>query len=269
MKDTNFVKFKKSIEPEIGLIQAQYSNYSFKPHYHLDYHIGLISHGRQIFHYKGSKHQVGPGFVQIMMPDHVHDSQTPKGEGFQTQIFSLPIDWLSSLTEELNGQKSIMAFDYCVHDITLYHKLIKLHEMLSSHTAYKLAADSFTLEIFTDLLNKYANVQTTPSVPIGKYNLGLLKEYLVEHLNQRIQLRDLAKLCLLSESQLLRQFKRKTGLTPYAWLARLRLEKSMELLKKGHSSTEVAYQVGFYDQAHFVKAFYQAYRLTPSLVLSR
>jgi hypothetical protein len=65
----NTVCYQPSPIADISLIQAQYENHAFKPHYHLDYHIGLISHGQQVFNYKGSKHQIGPGFIQIMMPD--------------------------------------------------------------------------------------------------------------------------------------------------------------------------------------------------------
>ena len=83
---------------------------------------------------------------------------------------------------------------------------------------------------------------------------------------KKISLKDLAKLCRLSESQLLRQFKRSTGMTPYAWLARLRLEQALVLLKSGKLSTQVAYKVGFFDQAHFVNAFRQAYGISPTQI---
>lgn len=262
----NFVQFQKSGVPEIGLIQAQYKNHAFKPHYHLDFHIGLISQGQQVFHYKGSKHQIGPGFVQVMMPDQVHDSKTLKKDSFTTKIFSLPTNWFVNLNNELNNQHDIPSIQPCFEDVYLYQQLIELHQLLNAEHSFKLAADSLTLEVFSSLLEKYSGRSPLPAVAIGNKKLNLLKEYVVSHLNQRIHLEHLARLCELSESQLLRQFKKQTGLTPYAWLARLRLEQALLLLKAGLSSTQVAYKVGFYDQAHFIKAFYQAYGLTPSLV---
>ena len=262
----NLVQFKKSAVPEISLIQAQYKNHAFKAHYHLDFHIGLISKGQQIFNYQGSKHQVGPGFVQVMMPGQVHDSQTLKQGSFSTKIFSLPSVWLTNLNQALNNQHDIPSLQHCFEDNALYQQLITLHDLLKSEQTFKLAADSLTVDIFTRLLERYGNTAPLETVAIGTKKLTLLKEYLLAHLNQRIQLKDLASLCELSESQLLRQFKKQTGLTPYAWLARLRLEQALQLLKSGLASTQVAYQVGFYDQAHFIKAFHQAYGLTPSLV---
>ncbi len=40
----------------------------------------------------------------------------------------------------------------------------------------------------------------------------------------------------------------------------------MKLLKAGISGTEVAHQVGFYDQAHFSKAFKATYGVKPSQI---
>jgi len=262
----NTVLYQASPITDISLIQAQYQDHSFKPHYHLDYHIGLVSHGQQIFNYKGNKHQIGPGFIQIMMPDQVHDSQTLVKQGFETRIFSLSSDWFCQLDDQIQGKEFLPVLQHCVHDKQLYQQLISLHDLLYQQNSFQLAIDSLPLEIFSLLLHRYSDVKQTKVSAIGVRQLGELRDYLMAHLAEKIHLSDLAKLCQLSESQLLRQFKRKTGMTPYAWLARLRLEQALQLLKGGGASTQVCFQVGFYDQAHFIKAFNRAYGLTPSQV---
>jgi AraC-like DNA-binding protein len=40
----------------------------------------------------------------------------------------------------------------------------------------------------------------------------------------------------------------------------------MKLLKSGVCGTEVAMQIGFYDQAHFSKAFKATYGVSPSKI---
>ena len=59
-------------------------------------------------------------------------------------------------------------------------------------------------------------------------------------------------------------FKKKTGMTPYAWLKRLRLERGKLLLARGLPVSEVALAVGFFDQSHFHHGFRQAFGLTPA-----
>ena len=88
----------------------------------------------------------------------------------------------------------------------------------------------------------------------------------MENLAQPVKLEELSQLCELSPTQFQRHFKAKVGLTPYAWLSRLRLECGFKLLKNGVSGTEVAHQIGFYDQAHFSKAFKASYGISPSKI---
>ncbi|OEE17099.1 hypothetical protein OC1_09770 [Vibrio cyclitrophicus ZF207] len=43
---------------DISLIKAQYQEFAFQRHYHLDFHIGLITKGQQKFVYQGASHHV-------------------------------------------------------------------------------------------------------------------------------------------------------------------------------------------------------------------
>lgn len=263
----NFVRYQPTAIDDVGLIHARYQDHAFKPHYHLDYHVGLIARGQQVFYSKGRKHQIGPGSIQIMMPDQVHDSQTLKEQGFATRIFSLSTDWLTALfRQQSRGVDELPVFNHCIEDDELYQQLMRLHDGLYEDQVSQLAKECMPLEYFSQLLLRHCDGKPLPVTKIGSQQLRLLRDYLMSHLAEKIHLKDLAQLCQLSEPQLLRHFKRATGMTPYAWLACLRLEHAKALLLAGKSSLQVAYEVGFYDQAHFIKAFRQAYGLTPSQI---
>ncbi len=59
-----------------ALIQAQYQEFAFQRHYHLDFHIGLITQGQQKFVYKGTSYHAGAGQVVMMPPDELHDGHS-------------------------------------------------------------------------------------------------------------------------------------------------------------------------------------------------
>ena len=94
---------------DISLIQAQYQEFAFQRHYHLDFHIGLITQGQQKFVYKGTNHHVGAGQVVIMPPDELHDGHSKLDSGYQVSVFSVSPQWFQDLADpDQNGHASFV-----------------------------------------------------------------------------------------------------------------------------------------------------------------
>ena len=82
-----------------------------------------------------------------------------------------------------------------------------------------------------------------------------------------LSLNEIAKIVGLSPYHFLRAFKESTGLTPHAYLRRLRVNHGKQLLEKGYRCIDAAYAAGFADQAHFTRTFKSFYRVTPTQYL--
>ncbi|MEP5566725.1 MAG: helix-turn-helix domain-containing protein [Halioglobus sp.] len=68
----------------------------------------------------------------------------------------------------------------------------------------------------------------------------------------------------VSARTLNRRFRQATGLSPQAWLQRLRVQQAKELLRHSNLSlSEVAWQVGLQDNSHFGKLFREQVGMTP------
>lgn len=75
---------------------------------------------------------------------------------------------------------------------------------------------------------------------------------------------QLAALMFLSPSHFSEVFAREVGMTPAAYLRRLRLERAQKLLRSTDTSaTEIALQVGFGDLAQLSRAFRAAFGISP------
>ncbi|ASG01024.1 AraC family transcriptional regulator [Vibrio anguillarum] len=260
------VSYSQTAYPAIGLIDADYRQFAFDRHYHLDIHIGLITQGTQRFYHQGAWHQVQRGGVVLMSPDELHDGQAHNDSGYQVQVFAIEPTWLQQ-TLEAKQIEQVLGFEQLiVDDAPLFCSLLQLHHTMKQDKLSQLAKDCLPYQGFTPLLERYSHLKLPEVKPLGQRNLATLKEWVLSQLDQPIRLEQLAQLCQLSPTQFQRHFKAQTGITPYAWLLRLRLEQAMKLLKTGASSTEVAYQVGFYDQAHFSKAFKATFGLSPSAI---
>ncbi|UUM30685.1 AraC family transcriptional regulator [Vibrio japonicus] len=258
------VNYHKTQNQEISLIDANYQKFAFQRHYHLDFHIGLITDGQQKFHYQGCSYQVGSGQIVIMPPDELHDGHSLLDSGYQVKVFSIDPQWLSDLAELKRPGNTISFSELIIHDPGVFKPLARLHHSLTQNNISQLAKDCLPYEGFSQLFTRYGALAQKAAIPLGQQSVNTLKEYLMENLDQPVRLEQLSELCQLSPTQFQRHFKARVGLTPYAWLSRLRLEKGMRLLKSGLCGTEVAHQIGFYDQAHFSKAFKATYGVSPS-----
>jgi AraC-like DNA-binding protein len=68
----------------------------------------------------------------------------------------------------------------------------------------------------------------------------------------------------LSAAHFSREFKRSTGLTPWDYVVRIRLDAARESLLNGDCSANVAAQFGFADQSHLARLFKARFGTSPS-----
>ncbi|MDH0646467.1 AraC family transcriptional regulator [Pseudomonas sp. GD03858] len=83
------------------------------------------------------------------------------------------------------------------------------------------------------------------------------------NLNGRLDLEQLAELAGLSKYHYARCFKKATGLGPLQYHMQLRLIEARHRLRRGLHPQDVALDLGFYDQSHFITAFRRAHGFTP------
>ncbi|NJO87847.1 MAG: helix-turn-helix transcriptional regulator [Chloroflexia bacterium] len=92
-----------------------------------------------------------------------------------------------------------------------------------------------------------------------------LGEVVNSHLFSDLSVEDLAQLCHMSISTFKRQFKTLFNDTPANYIKLKRLERAKELLAVNNLTiSDIAYQTGFSDVAHFSNAFKSAYLLSPT-----
>lgn len=83
-----------------------------------------------------------------------------------------------------------------------------------------------------------------------------VQEYIEEHLDRSITVRDLSAVLYRTQAHFSRAFKRTFGVSPHAYVLRRRIERAGQLMLAGNTPlSEIALRCGFTDQAHFSKRF--------------
>lgn len=134
-----------------------------------------------------------------------------------------------------------------------------------STNSFLLYADTFSflaqlLEHTCDSIPFYQSLQNTPD-----FLLQQITEYMHEHFNEDITIKDLAKLADMSEKYFIHHFHFHMGISPKQYLIELRMKHALELLSQTNMSVaEIADSLGYADSYSFSKAFHKFYGESPS-----
>lgn len=127
---------------------------------------------------------------------------------------------------------------------------------------YDILASNYLNEILTDLmlnaLPKDTNVKSTPD--LIKNAISILEQKYQEN----IDLEYLAKRLFTNKYNLIRQFKKYQGITPYEYLIKFRINQAKFLLENTSLTvSEISFKSGFGDSSHFIKLFRKYVKKTP------
>ena len=86
---------------------------------------------------------------------------------------------------------------------------------------------------------------------LGKEVLTRLKDYIVSHIAEPIEVAALAEIAGRSPFHFSRVFRRSVGVSPHRYIVHLRLQRALELARNGQAGlAEIAVRTGFADQSH-------------------
>jgi AraC family transcriptional regulator len=128
------------------------------------------------------------------------------------------------------------------------------------------ALQVYLLQLHRNVLKKVEQMppikQTTRAELYKRLSFAL--DYLHSFAHQPIQLDDLAQTACLSKYHFLRLFKQVFSVTPYQYLAKIRLENAQSLLKTTSLTIhEIAYTIGYENATSFCRVFRQRFKVSP------
>lgn len=113
--------------------------------------------------------------------------------------------------------------------------------------------------VFYDILTRLSakrNPQTAADI---------IAAYIDENNSSDLTLDDLAKRFHFSKNHIINLFREAFGITPFAYLNRIRIRKAQRLLEVTSRTAEsIAFECGFCDYSHFYKTFRQVSGLPPN-----
>jgi len=100
--------------------------------------------------------------------------------------------------------------------------------------------------------------------------LGRIRDFIVAHMDERIEVGALARIAGRSPFHFTRVFARSVGMTPYRYVVHLRLRGALELMRDGrHGLATIAAATGFADQSHLSRWVRRVHGVSPTELIAR
>ena len=263
--DDDWVRIRRDQDTGIESVHAHFRGHAYDPHDHDEVLVGVTLQGVQRFHCHRSLHTSTPGRAILIEPGAVHDGHAPEEEGFTYAMLYLPQSWVADMLQRL-GQWDIAAiqpaFRSTLTTDTALSAAIRQAFLAVHHGEGRLARDQSLdrmLRLLSPHLSADARVPGDSAARIAR-----ARDFLHAQMERDVGLDELAVHADMDRFRLTRQFQRTFGLSPHAYLIRLRLRVARALLANGQEPADVAIKVGFADQSHLGRWFKRAYRLTPA-----
>jgi AraC-like DNA-binding protein len=242
-------------------VEADLKDFSYAPHRHDTYAIGITLAGVQSFNYRRARRDCLPGQVIVLHPDEVHDGEAGTEQGFRYRMLYIePAEIRSALGDRAsslpflrdghgNDQRlreavvaALTEFDRPVADLeragliqTIADALLDLDPRASKTTPSVHQRVSRAIECARELLQV--------EVPVSASELEAVTG--------------------LCRFEMARQFRSAFGTSPYRFHQMRRLDRARDELKAGKGIAAAAHLCGFADQSHFTRQFKSAFGLTP------
>ncbi|MDJ0595352.1 MAG: AraC family transcriptional regulator [Pleurocapsa sp. MO_226.B13] len=175
---------------------------------------------------------------------------------------------LNSNRELIQGNSVELIPTFPKSDPFIYGTALALkQELETDYNNCRLYSETLLNSLNVHLLRNYS----TSPVELKQYSGGLSPrklqtaiDYIQANLENKIGLDDFAQITNISPYYFCRLFKKSTGITPYQYLIKCRIDRAKILLRQEKLSiTDIALEVGFSNQSHFTKHFKRLVGVTP------
>lgn len=246
----------------IEALHARFVEHAYVPHSHPTWTVAVVDHGAARFEVDATRQRADSGELFVLEPEAVHTGMAAVPEGWAYRVLYLDPALIHEW-DERDAQTPRAARWVVFRDRALRDSLLRVHSVLADG-GERLELDE-ALVGAVDALRPHLRPGPPPE-PGGAEHAAVrrARAHLIERWDQPVPLAALSSVAGLSRFELVRRFRRQTGLTPHAFQTNLRIARARAMLSRGEPAARVAVECGFADQPHLTRTFKRAVGVTPA-----
>ncbi|HAS46666.1 MAG TPA: hypothetical protein DCS93_39650 [Microscillaceae bacterium] len=237
------------------LLKAQYVSQTFPKHYHDTFCIGLIEQGAEFLAFNNKKLVANAGKVVLIDPGVVHANYAFDPDGWNYRMIYLNPEVMTFLA----GQ-AVYTGNQVIDHPQLFELILNFHRL-----AENLQSPSMVLRDIVQLLAQIG--EKCPPEPQKRLRerFQVTQAFIDEHYTEKISMAMLEQVAGLNKYKLIRIFKQQLGLTPFEYILLRRVELAKKQLLQNQALSQIALEVGFYDQSNFTRYFKKYTGVSPQV----
>jgi len=245
-------------------------------HIHNCLEIGCCLEGRGNFYFSDKVYKVYPGDVFVVNSPEPHIMQSDSNDPGKFLFVFFSSLFIEKFNRDLlkpflykpdNFNNRIPASSELASELNEIIKRI-YEEDQKKEMSYDDMAKSLLLQACTLIRRHYRSNQDSAEddyVSINYNRLRSVIDYIHDHYNEDIKLRDIAAILYMSESRARHLFKETAGVGFKEYLSSFRIENAKWLLTNTYEDiSDICFRCGFQSQAPFYRAFKNMTGTSPS-----
>lgn len=246
--------------PFVESRRASDSRACYREHSHPTLSIGVVDRGRSRFQCQDWHEPLVPGCLVSVPGGVVHACNPQPEHRWSYQMLHLDTAWATAVLAEIAPDLESPPAVFISRSRSPYLAFCCLNTLLFS-TAPVADKEAGLIEFIGERL--WCSGQPLPINRSTSAALKDLQRHLSDSLDRTPSLHELAREHRMSRYQVIRLFRRETGLTPHAWLLDQRVQQARRRLRQGAELADLAQELGFADQGHFQRVFKTRVATTP------
>ncbi|AZB23141.1 AraC family transcriptional regulator [Chryseobacterium bernardetii] len=237
----------------LTITDTEYTHPYVDWHYHENAYFTFLLQGNMIEGNKKETYECSAGTLLYHQWEDPHYNIKPDifTRGFHIEISQ---NWF----DQFDVQKNEAEGSFNIQDPSLKLLVYKIFkENQDRDQTFEVAVNQLLLNLFSQLV---IQKNKTEKKPVW---VGVINEILHECFTEKLSLAELSATANIHPIHLSRDFQKYFHCTLGEYLRKLKLNRSLELLTKPVSLTDIALESGFADQSHFIRCFKENIGITP------
>lgn len=249
---------------ELAHLELKYSNTFYEcsqKHYHNMLCILALKNGNAKVIIEDKEIILEKDKLVIINPNEVHYSVL---DNYSEDYYVIYIDrtWYRSLQTLIFNTQDVIALSNEILDLEIIEEFFNLFEYLYLNNEI-IEKESKFLEFLNKIFDKCIDKSIVLKIDNTTQIAKEFKSYIEDNISSKLTLTQISNALGFSPYHIIRICNQDFGLSANAYIVNKRVHRAKSMIALGMDISQVAIEVGFYDQSHLTNIFKKVFAITP------